>query len=234
MLSVDHLTVAYEQNTVIPDFCFRFEGKKIYAILGRSGSGKSTLLSAIAGILPHGGDVTLEGQMLDRKKHYVSVVAQNRSLIPWQTLGANIAFPAQCRGCLDVKRMAEICAELGISPLLNQYPDHVSGGEAQRAALARAFLIPPDLLLLDESFASLDAITLGEVYESFRRVYAAFPALTLMVTHNIEEALYLADTILIYGNGSLRAVFENEFKGLDKYNGGKAYRDALGKLVALI
>lgn len=234
MLQLENVSIGYKQNLVIRGLSYTFESAKIYAIVGKSGSGKSTLLKAIAAILPYSGDIRLNGEMINRSRHRLALVPQNNSLVRWKTVGYNIAFPTKNRGVFNERAMADICTELGISHLLAQYPNHISGGEVQRAALARAFLSQPDLLLLDEPFSALDTITRSEVHAVFRKTYERHKITTILITHDMEEALYLADTILPFQSGSIAESRENPFGGQSRDGLGQNYVALKKELVQAI
>lgn len=209
MLRLEHLSVSYGKHKIIDDFSYDFTEKAVYAVVGKSGSGKSTLVKAIASILPHGGRILWEDELLTPKTHRIALVPQNNGLIPWKTVETNIALPLKMRGNYDPQAMENLCRELGIDHLRKKYPRNISGGEAQRAAMARAFLTNPHVLLLDEAFGALDAITKDEVYKVFLDTFRRHPVTTVMVTHDIQEALTLARRVLILRKGGVVEAMEN-------------------------
>ncbi|MEG2406644.1 MAG: ATP-binding cassette domain-containing protein, partial [Clostridiales bacterium] len=159
MLSLQNLTVSYKNYTALNGISIDFYPNRIYGILGKSGSGKTTLTKAIATILPFQGDILINEEKIDCHKHSIALVPQNHGLIPWKTVKENIAFPLKMRKIYDEKALFTIGEELGINKLMNKYPNHISGGEQQRVSMARGFLSKPHVLLLDEAFSALDAIT---------------------------------------------------------------------------
>ncbi len=168
------------------------------AILGPSGCGKSTLLRLMAGLdRPSGGDVRLGGRSVAGIDPRCAVVFQEPRLFPWKTIGANLAIGARRqRGAADT---AELLERVGLTGFDRAYPHQLSGGMAQRAALARGLAGRPDVLLLDEPFAALDALTRMEMQDLLVDVCQVAQPTVLMVTHDVDEALYLADRVIVLG-----------------------------------
>jgi len=166
------------------------------ALLGRSGSGKTTLLRTLAGIDDaNGQDV--------RTPSARAVVFQEPRLLPWKKVWRNVALGL---GSPDAKNRAESAlAEVGLAHRLNAWPATLSGGEAQRAALARALVREPSLLLLDEPFASLDALTRIRMHELVLTLWRKHSPSVLLVTHDVEEAIFLADRVLVLDGGGIAA-----------------------------
>jgi sulfonate transport system ATP-binding protein len=164
------------------------------ALLGRSGSGKSTLLRALAG-LDDGvsGELAVEGT--------VSIAFQEPRLIPWKRVLANVALGLRMPSPRDVAGAA--LAEVGLADRAGAWPLTLSGGEAQRASLARALVREPSLLLLDEPFSALDALTRITMHELVLSLWAAHQPAVLLVTHDVDEALLLADRVLVLTDGSI-------------------------------
>ncbi len=194
-VEVRGLTRQFGENTVLRDLNLTIRPGEFVALLGRSGSGKSTLLRTLAGL-----DPALPGSTLhvpDAK----AVVFQEPRLLPWKrvwrnvTLGLRVADP---RG-----RAEAALAEVGLGHRLTAWPLTLSGGEAQRAALARALVREPALLLLDEPFAALDALTRLRMQALVSELWRAHRPAVLLVTHDVDEALMLADRVLVLENGSI-------------------------------
>ena len=158
------------------------------AILGASGCGKSTLLRCIAGLVPlDGGDVTVDGN--------VGFVFQEPRLMPWLTVERNVAFAA--RDDVERSRVREVLALVGLTNAAQLLPKELSGGMAQRAALARSLVRSPQILLLDEPLSALDALLRIELQTAIARIVSETRCTALLVTHDVDEALYLADRILV-------------------------------------
>ncbi|HYP88952.1 MAG TPA: ABC transporter ATP-binding protein [Polyangiaceae bacterium] len=182
---------------------------EVVALVGQSGCGKSTLLRIVAGLeAPTSGEITLGGQSIAGPDPRCAMVFQEHRLFPWLTVAENVAF-----GLRDVargeqrERVDEHLASMGLSGFERAYPHQLSGGMAQRVALARALARGPAVLLLDEPFAALDAFTKVKLQEELAHLRERARPTTLLVTHDIEEAVFLADRIVVLSErpGSIRA-----------------------------
>jgi sulfonate transport system ATP-binding protein len=164
------------------------------ALLGRSGSGKSTLLRALAGL-----DPAEEGQIHLPPRR--AVAFQEPRLLPWKTVLQNVALGL--RGGEAERQALSALAEVGLSERAASWPATLSGGEAQRAALARALVRQPQLLLLDEPFAALDALTRAQMHGLVARLWQRHRPAVLLVTHDVQEAVLLADRVLVLEGGRI-------------------------------
>ncbi|AFZ01087.1 nitrate ABC transporter ATP-binding protein [Calothrix sp. PCC 6303] len=177
------------------------------SLIGHSGCGKSTLLNMIAGLdLPTEGLVTLEGQRITQPGPDRMVVFQNYSLLPWRTVRENIALAVDSvmRGLPSEERKAIIDKHIdmvGLRPHADKQPGMLSGGQKQRVAIARALAIRPKLLLLDEPFGALDALTRGNLQEQLMQICEENEVTAVMVTHDVDEAVLLSDRIVMLTNG---------------------------------
>jgi nitrate/nitrite transport system ATP-binding protein len=186
------------------------------SLIGHSGCGKSTLLSMIAGLeKPSTGFVKLEGQEIKGPGPDRAVVFQNYSLLPWLTVEDNVleAVEASCPemdNLMQVGRSEEYLRAVGLWQHRHKRPHEISGGMKQRVAIARAFAINPRVMLLDEPFGALDALTRGGLQEQLNKMlYGEAKAETVvMVTHDIDEAMYLSDRIVIMTNGPKARIFD--------------------------
>lgn len=178
------------------------------AILGPSGCGKSTLINTLSGVLEnHGGNISYisdgNEDSLNCKKHRIGIIPQKCALLPWKTIEANTILPLIIRkekiSSADKVGINGIYNALGIKDILKKYPGQISGGQAKRASIAQAFIQRPDLLLMDEPFSALDAINREEAWELFLKIWGKNKPVTILVTHNIEEALYLGTRIIVMG-----------------------------------
>ncbi|MEK4286899.1 ABC transporter ATP-binding protein [Paenibacillus sp. FSL R5-0876] len=176
----------------------------IYTIIGPSGSGKSTLLRAIAGLLPsYQGQILFNEKSVHEKETLIGLVPQNYGLLPWKTVHDNIQIAMKITHTASSSKqeretqIKQWLSSMGISDLAERYPLSLSGGQQQRVAIARAFAILPTILLLDEPFSALDAITRETLQVLFLENWLANPTTTLFVTHDVEEAILLGQKIIV-------------------------------------
>jgi len=170
-------------------------------LLGPSGCGKSTLLNAIAGFaLPSSGSITANGQLVTGPGPERGMVFQEYALFPWMTVEKNIAFGLEIKGTpaaqID-KRVGELLAMLSLSDFRQRYPKDLSGGMRQRVAIARVLALDSPIMLMDEPFGALDALTRRNLQDELLRIWAELKKTIIFVTHSIEEAIYLADRIVV-------------------------------------
>ncbi len=174
---------------------------EVVALLGPSGCGKSTLLRLIAGLeKPTTGEVRIDDRKIVGLDERCSIVFQEPRLLPWRDILSNVELGL--RGRKDKEKAAQLLTEVGLSEFLTCYPKQVSGGMAQRAALARALISEPQVLLLDEPLASLDALTRLQMQDLLSSLAERTGVTIILVTHDIDEALYLADRIVVLGERS--------------------------------
>ncbi|MUO81271.1 ATP-binding cassette domain-containing protein [Agrobacterium vitis] len=186
----------------------------VTCIIGASGCGKSTLLRIVAGLEPQfGGTVLLGGRPLKGPGLDRGIVFQDHRLVPWMTVEANIAFSLHRLPKAEQRRVVtEKLKLVGLEGFGRSYPHQLSGGMAQRVAIARALAHQPDLLLLDEPFGALDALTRLQMQDEVLRIRHTDNLTTVLITHDIEEAIYLADEIVVFSDrpGRVRARFTVE------------------------
>lgn len=188
---------------ILSDVSLEINQGAFVALVGPSGVGKSTLLRILGGLLkPTVGRIAAPGQGEGVNDNPVGIVFQRDNLMPWRTVYQNIYLPLELRG-VDGRSAApqinEILELVGLSEAANAYPAQLSGGMAQRVALARALIHRPALLLLDEPFGALDALTRERMGQELLRIWQAHPVTVFMVTHSISEAVFLADEVLVMG-----------------------------------
>ena len=178
------------------------------SLVGRSGCGKTTLLRILAGLLPpSSGTVTADGQSIwrggkrnDEAFEHFGLVFQDANLFPWYTVADNISLPLKLRGMGRRARRArasELCQLVGLPGFENAYPRELSGGMRQRAAIARALSYDPTILLMDEPFGALDALTRDKMNLELQSIHAQAGATIVFVTHSISEAVFLADRVVL-------------------------------------
>ncbi|WP_461224706.1 ATP-binding cassette domain-containing protein [Lacticaseibacillus suihuaensis] len=211
-LTVSALTVDRGATRVLDALSFTVADRGILAVLGPSGTGKTTLIDALTRQVTATGTVLLDGTPIDPRQHHLAVVPQDYGLLPWATVGQNVTLARRLNQHrrLDAAQSAaanQVMAALGIADLAARYPAALSGGQRQRVALARAFAQAPDLLMLDEAFAALDPVVKAKAYRLFAAQLQARPVTTLLITHDLEEALLLGDSLLLlnHGQGQCRA-----------------------------
>lgn len=217
----------YDGHAVLTGLTLDVVRGRQLVVLGPSGAGKSTLLKLLTReIAPLRGTVSFDGRAIDPESGAASrvtegVVTQDPELFGWLTLAENIAlglrFAANRTGTSSgPARVAELVDLLGLADVVDRYPDEVSGGQAQRASLARALAIDPDLLLLDEPFSALDPATRHELQVWLRRAATEQGLTAVLVTHDLDEALVVGDTIvLVDRHGRLRHTWSNDRPAAD-------------------
>ncbi|MDC8758716.1 ABC transporter ATP-binding protein [Janthinobacterium fluminis] len=179
-------------------------------LLGPSGCGKSTLLNAVAGFAaPSAGSIRADGRVVDGPGPQRGMVFQEYALFPWMTVAENIAFGLEIKGQprADIEAsVARLLATLSLSDFRGRYPKDLSGGMRQRVAIARVLALDSPIMLMDEPFGALDALTRRNLQDELLRIWAELKKTILFVTHSIEEALYLADRIIVmtYRPGSVK------------------------------
>jgi len=192
---------------VLDHIDLRIERNEFVAVVGFSGCGKSTLLRCIAGLLqPTAGEVRIEGRPPQRARQDLEIgfVFQEPGLFPWRTVLENVLLPLEIRGRVSADdRIAalNLLDIVGLARYARHRPDQLSGGMRQRAAIVRALITRPKVLLLDEPFAALDQITRDALNEELLRVWADHQATVVFVTHSIPEALFLADRVVVLAHG---------------------------------
>jgi NitT/TauT family transport system ATP-binding protein len=181
---------------------------EFHCLVGRSGCGKTTLLKLAAGLLrPDEGQVLLQGQPVTAPGPGMGFVFQQPTLLDWLTVRDNVLLPLSLQRTPapdDVVRAEQLLNQLGLGAHLAHYPRQLSGGQQSRVAIARALLPQPPILLMDEPFAALDAITREELQDELQRICRARGTSVFFVTHDITEAVYLADRVAVMSAGHIR------------------------------
>jgi NitT/TauT family transport system ATP-binding protein len=208
VISAEHISHIYPNGTeALRDFSLDVRRGEFVAIVGPSGCGKSTLLRALAGLIqPAGGRVVLDGGIVTQPSPRVGIMFQDAALLPWRTVEQNIRLPLEVGtgdGRLQntlaegVRPISNLIQLVGLSGFEGAYPRALSGGMAQRVALARALVTRPPVLLLDEPFGALDAMTRESLTASLDEILRATGTTAVMVTHNIAEAVFLSDRVVV-------------------------------------
>src|SRR5215216_6637689 len=201
ILTIHNLSAVFPDNNgglrALHDVSFEVHAREFVCVLGPSGSGKTTLLRILAGLIPPTSGSFLYGH---GEQPSTGMVFQQANLMPWRTVIENIMLPLEvkqveeARARADAQEMIEL---VGLQGFEDSLPRDLSGGMAQRVALARALIHDPDLLLLDEPFGSLDALTRERMWTELSRIWQMRKKTVIMVTHSINESLFLADRVLV-------------------------------------
>lgn len=198
----------------INNVSLELEENQFVSILGPSGSGKSSLFNIISGLVkPDSGKIFIEGQEFTGRTGRVSYMQQKDLLLPWRTILDNVSIPLLLKGMkLEAARgtAREYFQSFGLSGFEESYPSQLSGGMRQRAALLRTYLFSKDIMLLDEPFGGLDAITRRKMQQWLMEVLSELKASIIFITHDIDEAIFLSDKIYIFSErpATVKAVFE--------------------------
>ena len=184
---------------VLRDIDLTIAQGEFVSMIGHSGCGKSTLLNILGSLLKSTtGEVFLEGKVVDEPGPDRAIVFQNHSLLPWLTVADNVGFGLEDRPRAERReRVAQALARVGLSEKANMWPRELSGGQAQRVAIARALVPQPEVLLLDEPFSALDAFTRRDLQDHLLDLWADTRPTLVLVTHDVDEAVVLADRVLV-------------------------------------
>ena len=233
MLNVSHVGKEFGSKTILKDISFQLGARETLVILGPSGCGKTTLLHLISGLEKiETGRILINKQPVSKPMPDVALILQNYGLLPWKTNLQNVALGLKIQGVPGKERNArarKILAELGLAGRENDYPSVMSGGEQQRMAIARAYASGPRLLLMDEPFSSLDAITREKLQDTLLITWLETAVPYLLVTHSVEEAVFLGKRILILSGSpaSIHGIFDNPGFGDTGYRHSSAYYELI-------
>jgi ABC-type nitrate/sulfonate/bicarbonate transport system ATPase subunit len=242
MISLDRISFKYPGRAPIFDeFCWEIEEGSAWTVLGPSGCGKTTLLYLLAGLLfPQSGRVSIDGVNITRPRPQTGLILQDYGLLPWATVKENASLGLRIRQyygpdgkhapsaeVLSPEVINNWLAKLGIADVSDQFPGQLSGGQRQRTAIARTLALNPDLLLMDEPFSSLDAMTRANLQELTLALWRENKFTMAAVTHAIEEAALMGEKILVLGKAPIQAgfVFENPGFGSEGFRESKAFSD---------
>ena len=223
-LSIEHLSKRYwferedREVLAVSDVSLAVEDGEFLAIVGPSGCGKTTLLNIVAGLLPYeDGTVSIDGKRIDGPGVDRAVVFQHSALLPWRTIAGNVRYGMEMQRRFDEATMRQradhFVKMVGLSGFERHYPNELSGGMQQRVNLARALAADPKVLLMDEPFAALDAQTREFMQAELLKIWSQDRKTVLFITHQINEAVYLADRVAVMSArpGRLKGVFKVPF-----------------------
>jgi NitT/TauT family transport system ATP-binding protein len=201
-IQMQNLTKIYDPDgesvTAIDEIELNIEAGEFVSLVGPSGCGKSTLLDCIAGFIePTYGHIYVDGTRIEDPGADRGVVFQENRLLPWKTVRENINLGPKMRGGIDDGRAEELLSKMGIEGTGDQYPTELSGGMQQRAEIARLLANDPEIMLMDEPFSALDALTKEIMQEFLLEIWEEDNRTVVFITHDVEEAIFLADRVLI-------------------------------------
>ncbi|HUQ44560.1 MAG TPA: ABC transporter ATP-binding protein [Candidatus Limnocylindria bacterium] len=209
-VAVSFPTSRGERRTALERVDLDVEPGEVVALIGPNGSGKSTLLRVMAGLLrPDRGEVSIDGRRVDGPDPRVGLVFQEPRLLPWRTTASNVGYPLELAGVDRAerdRRVASLLETVGLRGAERQVPSQLSGGMRQRAALARTLALAPEVLLLDEPFSALDELTRERLNLELLALAAATRTSMVLVTHSVQEAIFLADRVVVLSSGPGRIV----------------------------
>ena len=237
MITTASLTFGYPRSTpIFQDFNWQVQHGETWAILGSSGCGKTTLLYLLAGLrFPTKGEIEIDGERLTRPRPHSGLILQDYGLLPWATVRENAGLGLKVRefygedgkhapkNFQPENNVEHWLNRLGLSEVANKYPSQISGGQRQRTAIARTLALSPDLLLMDEPFSSLDAITREDLQNLTLSLCEEQNLTLVIVTHSIEEAASLGGKILLLGSSP--RIFENPTIQRGEHRNCQEYRD---------
>lgn len=211
ILQVDRLSKVYGNSfRALEDITFDVAAGEFFTVVGPSGAGKTTLLRCLAGLLePTSGSVTYQGRQVSGVPREFAVVLQDysRSLLPWFSVEKNVALPLRAQG-VDKGQIAErteqALADVGLADAARKHPGELSGGMQQRVAISRAIAYRPELLIMDEPFASVDAQTRADLEDLVLKLRAELGMTVIFVTHDVDESVYLSDRVAIVSKSPSR------------------------------
>ncbi len=195
------VTVRREHVTALSDISLAVREREFVTIVGPSGCGKTTLLKILAGLVPtSGGTIRVAGTPVAAPRADIGIVFQNAVLLPWRTILENVLLPAEVQGLprsTALARARDLLAMVGLADFADKYPMELSGGMQQRAAISRALLPDPRILLMDEPFGALDAMTREQMNLDLQRIWRESGKTIVLITHSIPEAVFLGDRVVV-------------------------------------
>ena len=203
-IEVRNLTKRFGDLLVLDEISFNVGEGEFLSIVGPTGCGKTTFLNTLSKLIPStAGDIFIDGEIADPKKHHLSFVFQEPTCMPWRTVRENVAYGMEVKHVPKAemeKKLDQILGMVGLADCAGLYPNQVSASMLQRIAVARAFAVNPDLLLMDEPYGQLDVKLRYYLEDELVRLWEHLKSTVIFVTHNIEEAVYVSERILVLSN----------------------------------
>ena len=215
-LEIENLCIEFENKIIVKDINLKVNKGELVSIVGVSGTGKSTIFNAVAGLIsPKYGNIYLNKENIVNKKGKVSYMLQKDLLLPFRTTIDNIALPLLIKGVNKedaYKKINNYIDKFGLKNQEFKYPNKLSGGQRQRAALLRTYMFSSDMILLDEPFSALDFITKKNIHKWYMDIRKELNLTTLLITHDIDEAIYLSDKIYILASNGEYSTLSKEIE----------------------
>ena len=209
LLSLNNVSKSFANKNIIDGLSFIVKEGEFVSIIGPSGSGKSTLFHLIGGILtPDEGMIELNGVKINGQRGSISYMPQAPSLLPWRTILQNVLLGQEIQGVKDIDKAVQMIEKAGLKDYIDSYPSQLSGGMKQRVSFIRALLSPQPVICLDEPFSALDELTRLEMQKWLLSIWDEYRKTILFVTHNIDEALFLSDRIVLLSSRPAKIIDE--------------------------
>ncbi len=240
MIQLKSVNKRYSGTLILQDISFNLESGKTLSIIGPSGCGKTTILYMIAGLIqPSSGYISLNGNEIKGPDSRTAFILQDYGLLPWKTVSENVSLGMRIKKYPKQKiesASEQILTGLGIIKHKDKYPATLSGGEKQRVAIARALSTEPEILLMDEPFSSLDTLTREKLQQTIYDIHERRSLTLITVTHSIEEAVFLGDTVLVMagGPGRVIAAIDNSSRRKKDFRNSKEFYSACGSIRGMI
>jgi len=227
MIRIEDLGVTYSQKIeALREVTFGVEKGESCSIIGPSGCGKTTLLFVLSGLIsPTKGRVSIGGEEITSPRRDVALILQDYGLLPWRTVWKNVSLGMEIRGYTDKNRVKRILKDLDLTGFERRYPSQLSGGMRQRVGIARALALDPSVLLMDEPLSSLDELTRENIQNLILDIWKKKKITMILVTHNIEEAVFMGMKIVVLTPrpGRVAAIIENPEVGDVEYRRRKEF-----------
>lgn len=197
-LTLNNTSKSFADKQVLDHISLEVQAGEFVSLIGPSGSGKSTMFNLIGGLIsPDQGDIFMNDQLITNKSGHISYMPQQSSLFPWRTVLENVLLGQEIQGMRETDRAMTMLEKAGLGEVIHSYPHELSGGMQQRVAFIRALLSPQTFMCLDEPFSALDEFTRLDMQKWLLATWEDYDRSVLFITHNIEEALFLSDKIII-------------------------------------